>query len=85
MTQIIRDFACKFAQICVFAIKGSLEMKMESVSLMASALLSTIVDQTNIVMNVETLAKKQTAMMIQMIHPSVLKVSVTFSSFHVFN
>ena len=79
MTQIIRDFACKFALICVFAIKGSQEMKMESVSLMASALLSTIVDQTNIVMNVETLARKQTVMMIQKIHQFVLSVSDAFS------
>ena len=59
-------------------------MKMENVFLMVSVFSSVHVDQMNIVMNVEILAKKQTAMMIQMIHPSVLKVSVTFSSFHVF-
>ena len=56
-------------------------MKMESVFPMASALLSMIVDQTSIVMNVETPAKKQTAMIIQMIHQFVLSVSDAFSHF----
>lgn len=82
-TQLIHHFVCKFVPICVFVTKDLPGMKMENVFLMASVFLSVHVDQMNIVMNVETLAKKQTAMMIQMIHPSVLKVSVTFSSFHV--
>ena len=84
-TQTILHFVCKFVPICVFVIKDLPEMKMENVFLMASVFLSVHVDQMNIVTNVETLAKKQTAMMIQMIHPSVLKVIDTFSSFHVFN
>ena len=61
MTQIILHFACKFAPICVFVIKGLQETRMENVFLMVSVYLLMDVDQTNIVMNVETLAKKLTA------------------------
>ena len=53
-------------------------MKMEIVFLMASAFLSVHVDQMNTGMNVETLAKKQTAMTIPKIHPSVPNVSLYF-------
>ena len=81
MTQITQCFVRECALICVFVMKDSLEIKMESVFLMASALLSRNVGQTNIETNVETLAKNQTAMMIQNIHESVLSVSDTFFLF----
>ena len=81
MIQITQCFVRECALICVFVMKDSLEIKMESVFLMASALLSRNVGQTNIETNVETLAKNQTAMMIQNIHESVLSVSDIFFLF----
>ena len=80
-TQIIPCFARECALICVFVMTDSLEMKMGSVFLMASALLPRNVGQTNIGTNVGTLARNQTAMMIQNIPESVLSVSDTFFHF----
>ena len=81
MTPIILHFACKFALICVFAIKDLQETRMENVFQMASVYLLMNVDRTNIAMNVEILARNQTAMMIQTIHPFVLSVSVFSHNF----
>ena len=78
MIQIIHECVCKFVPICVFVIKDLPGMKMEIVFLMASAFLLVHVDQMNTETNVETLAKKQTAMTISKIHPSVPNVSLYF-------
>merc|ERR1719259_1046855 len=69
--QIINECVWKFVPICAFVIKDLPGMKMEIVFLMASAFLSVHADQMNTGTSVETLAKKQTAMTIPKIHPSV--------------